>query len=312
MESMQLIRHLPEKSDRASAVAIGNFDGLHRGHQAVIAAMTLAATAEKLVPSVLTFEPHPRRFFAAHMPAFRLEKLAVKLRRLRAAGVERLAMPHFNAAFAGMEAQVFLDEVLGRQLGARVVVTGENFAFGKNRGGDSSLLRAWGATHGVNIITVPSLLADGVACSSSGVRQAIGAGDMALAKLLLGRFYALEGRVQHGDGRGAQLGFATANIALPAFLKLPAHGVYAVRATIRGVAYDAVANLGVRPTVGGQTHPSLEVHLFDYAGVLYGERMEVAFVQKLRDEKRFDSLGALTAQIAGDCAAAKIALANAG
>ncbi len=217
-------------------------------------------------------------------------------------------MPHFNAKFAALSATAFLDQVLGQQIGAKVVVTGEDFAFGKDRGGDAAMLRAWGAAHGVNVIHVPAVMVGGMACSSSAVRHAIGAGDMALAARMLGRSYAISGRVMHGDGRGAQLGFATANIALARDLKLPAHGVYAVRAMLHGKAYEAVANLGVRPTVSQGARPSLEVHLFEAPGMIYGERMEVQFVQKLRDEKKFDSLAALTHQIADDCAAAKIAL----
>lgn len=305
---MQLIRQLPAQFDRPTAVAIGNFDGLHLGHQAVLAQMVMAASAGHLVPSVLTFEPHPRRFFAPHAPHFRLKRLADKLRRLRGAGVERVYMPHFNKAFAALSATQFLDQVLARQLGARVVVTGEDFAFGKDRGGDAAMLRAWGAAQGVTIINVPAVMVDGVACSSSAVRRAIGNGDMALAATLLGRPYGLSGRVIHGDGRGAQLGFATANIALGRELKLPAHGVYAVRAVLHGKAHDAVANFGVRPTVSQGARPSLEVHLFDMSGMIYGERMEVQFVQKIRDERKFETLAALTHQIADDCAAAKIAL----
>lgn len=302
---MQLIRTLPTHADAATAVAIGNFDGLHIGHQAVLARMMLAAADAQIVPSVLTFEPHPRAFFAPHAPHFRLKRLADKLRLLRRAGVARVYMPRFNAAFAAHSAEDFLQEILARRMGAKVVVTGEDFAFGKNRGGDAAMLRAWGAAHGVTVITVPGVMVEGVACSSSAIRHAIGHGDMAVATALLGRAYNLSGRVVHGDGRGAELGFATANVALAPGLKLPAHGVYAVRAVLRGSVHDAVANLGVRPTVAHGAAASLEVHLFDMAGAMYGERMEVQFVQKIRAEQKFDSLAALTAQIAQDCDKAK-------
>jgi riboflavin kinase/FMN adenylyltransferase len=305
---MQLIRQLPAIHDRPTAVAIGNFDGLHLGHQAVLAEMVLAANAHHLVPSVLTFEPHPRRFFAPHAPYFRLKRLSTKLRRLRTAGVERVYMPHFNAAFAALTAEAFLQDVLATKLGARVVVTGEDFAFGKNRSGNVAMLRAWGPAHGMEVINVAAVMVDGVACSSSAVRQAIAGGDMAQAAMLLGRPYAIAGGVVHGDGRGAQLGFATANVALAPGLKLPAYGVYAVRALLHDKPHDGVANFGVRPTVAHGAAASLEVHLFDTPGMIYGERMEVQFIRKLRDERKFDSLAALTGQISEDCAAAKIAL----
>ena len=305
---MQLIRHLPPTETRETAVAIGNFDGVHRGHQAVIGAMVAAARAKNLIPSVLTFEPHPRRFFAPHAPAFRLERLATKLMRLRDAGVERLYMPRFNLNFAAIGAQDFLDRILAQSLGARVVVTGEDFAFGKNRGGDIHTLRAWGEAHGIDVLAVPSVLEAGHTCSSSAIRTALEAGDMAHVAELLGRAYSLAGRIVHGAGRGAGLGFATANMALPPLLKLPGYGVYAVRATVHGKTYDAVANLGVKPTVTADARPSLETHLFDFAGDMYGAKITVAFVQKIRDEQKFPGLDALIAQIGHDCAAAKTIL----
>ncbi len=229
---MKLIRRLPEASDAATAVAIGNFDGLHLGHQAVIAAMRRAAEAHGFIPSVLTFEPHPRRFFAPASPAFRLERLRVKLARLRDAGVERVYMPKFNAPFAALTAQAFLQEVLARQLGARAVITGENFAFGKDRSGDIATLRAWGSAHGVEIIAVPPVRFGEAICSSSAIRAELAVGDVVAAKHLLGRPYQLTGRVVHGDGRGRTIGFPTANVSLPPTLKLPAYGVYAVRVEI--------------------------------------------------------------------------------
>lgn len=308
---MQCIRHLPATTDRPTAVAIGNFDGLHAGHRAVIAAMVVAAKAQQLVPSVLTFEPHPRQFFAPHSPCFRLERVATKLARLREAGVARMYMPRFDAAFAAQTADDFLRGVLQQRLGAQVVVTGDDFAFGKNRGGDVTRLRAWGVAEQVEIITVPPVMVGDVACSSSAVRAAISAGDMAQAAVLLGRPYALTGRVVHGDGRGAGMGFATANVALSPALKLPAYGVYAVRAYVRGECYDAVANIGIRPTVSAAQMATLEVHLLDQAVNLYGEKMTVQFFQYIRGEQKFDGIEMLATQIARDCAAARTALAKA-
>lgn len=307
--NMQLVRHLNEFQAPPTSVAIGNFDGLHRGHRAVLDRMMQAAADGGLAPAVLTFEPHPRRFFARLAPVFRIEPLGMKLRRLRLAGVRYVFMPRFNAAFAALSAEAFLEEVLGRQLNAKAVVTGENFAFGKGRGGTVETLRAWGATHGVAIHTVAPVMAEDDICSSSAVRQALARGDVAHAGALLGHAYQLGGRVKHGDGRGRQLGFPTANIALVPGLKLPAHGVYAVRATVQDPLgerhYDGVVNLGVRPTIGGQDHASLELHLFDFAGDIYGARVTVQFVRQLRHEMKFESLAALTRQIAEDCALAK-------
>ncbi|MFM9889249.1 MAG: bifunctional riboflavin kinase/FAD synthetase [Rickettsiales bacterium] len=306
---MQLIRTLPERFDHATAVAIGNFDGVHRGHGAVLAAMLEASQAAGLVPSVLTFEPHPRRLFAPQAAMFRLEPLANKLRRLRAAGVARVYMPRFTARFAQITAEAFMHDVLGQSLGAKVVVTGENFAFGHGRGGNVALLRQWGTAQDVRIITVPPLRVAGAPCSSSAIRAVLAAGDVATAGDMLGRHYCIAGRVRHGDGRGAGLGFATANLALPPACKVPAYGVYAVRARLGSHIMDGVANLGVRPSVHANATANLEVHLFDMNAMLYGERMEVDFYAQLRGEQKFASLAELTAQIARDCDAAKAVLA---
>lgn len=302
---MQLIRELPEFADAPTAVAIGNFDGMHRGHRAVIDTMLLAAMAHSLIPSVLTFEPHPRKLFAPHAPAFRLEPLALKLRRLRDAGVARVYMPRFTRSFANVSAERFMNEVLKKSLGAKTVVTGEGFVFGKDRTGDNAALHAWGVQHAVDVVAVKPVTEAGQLCSSSAIRHALGVGDMAQVATLFGRPYQIAGRVMHGAGRGAGLGFATANISLSPRGKWPSHGVYAVRAHVNGHRYDGVANLGVRPTVESSATPNLEVHLFDTQAVLYGQRMTVDFYGKIRDEQKFDSLAALTAQIAEDCARAK-------
>jgi riboflavin kinase/FMN adenylyltransferase len=219
-------------------------------------------------------------------------------------------MPRFNAVFASLSAEAFLDDVLKRTLSVRAVVVGDNFAFGKNRGGDVAMLRAWGAANSIEVVVVPPVMVDGAPCSSSAIRAAIGAGDMKMAASLLGRPYQFTGRVMHGDGRGHTIGFATANLALPQRLKLPSYGVYAVRATVHGTTHDAVANVGVRPTVANVARPSLEVHLFDFNQTIYGASMQVQFIEKIRDEKKFHSLDALTGQIADDCVNAKTILAH--
>ncbi|MDX2094939.1 MAG: bifunctional riboflavin kinase/FAD synthetase [Alphaproteobacteria bacterium] len=308
--NMHLIRSLPALSDAMTAIAIGNFDGLHRGHQAVIDTMHAAAAARGLVPGVLTFEPHPRRFFAPASAPFRLLRLADKLAGLRALGVARVAMPRFTRAFADMPAETFLDQVLGRQLGAKIVVTGENFAFGAGRRGDRATLVAWGAAHGVEILTVPPVRIDGEICSSSTIRAAVAAGDVGRAAQWLGHPYRLSGRVVHGAGRGRSIGFPTANILLPPDLLTPAYGVYAVQAHTDNATYAGVANFGIRPTVTVDSVASLEVHLFDTLQEIYGEKLTISLVHKIRDEQKFENLAALTAQIAQDCATARDLLAR--
>lgn len=298
---MQLIRYPEAFKGPPASVAIGNFDGLHRGHLAVIGAMQASARRQMLVPSVLTFEPHPRRLFKPESPDFRLEPLSVKLRRLDAVGVEQVFMPRFDKHFASMSAETFMDEVLGRQLNAKAVITGENFAFGKGRAGNVEMLASWGAKQGIEIHTVPPVMAEDEPCSSSAVRAAIGRGDVTHATALLGRPYRLAGRVVHGDGRGRDFGFATANIAFPPGLMLPMNGIYAVRVGKRMGA----ASLGVRPTIGDQVKPSLEVHLLDFEGDLYGQKLEVDFIGWIRPEEKFASLELMVEQIERDCIRAR-------
>jgi riboflavin kinase/FMN adenylyltransferase len=306
--NMHLIRYLPETSARARAVAIGNFDGLHLGHRAVIAAMARAAEANGLVPSALTFEPHPRRFFTPGAENFRIERLSDKLRGLVRAGVKDVVMPRFNAAFASMSPEQFLDKVLGQQLNAKAVVTGKNFAFGHKRGGTIQMLRAWGESQGVEIITVPPVRVGSDICSSSAVRAAIAAGDMTQAATLLGRSHQLRGRVRHGEKRGRTIGFPTANIVPAHGLLLPPYGVYAIRAEVNGTLYDGVANLGIRPTIGSYAQATLEAHLFDFCHEIYGSSISVSLCAFIRPEQTFEGLDALKVQIAKDCETAKTIL----
>jgi riboflavin kinase/FMN adenylyltransferase len=298
---MQLIRGLPESLAQPTAVAIGNFDGFHRGHQAVIGAMKRAAEAYDLQPTILTFEPHPRRYFDPGLPPFRIERLRTKFARFMQEGVTLCVVPRFDAAFAAVTADAFMNEVLVKRLNAKVVVTGENFAFGYKRAGDSALLKRWGSYNDVDIILVPPVLVESVPCASSAIRVAVSKGDMKQAARMLGRAYMLSGRVAHGDGRGRKLGFPTANLALPDDLLLPAHGVYAVYAAIENVTYPAVANLGIRPTFGGNSRPQLEVHLLDFVQEIYGKTMRVFFSDFLRPEMTFDGIGSLALQIRKDC-----------
>ena len=271
----------------------------------MIDVMMEAATAGNLVPSVLTFEPHPRRLFAPSAPLFRIEPLGQKLRRLRDAGVRQVFMPRFDKTFASLSAQQFLDEVLGRQLHAKAVVTGENFAFGQRRSGSVAMLRDWGARQGIAIHTVPPLMVEHEICSSSAVRMALGRGDAAHAAALLGHPYRIAGRVMHGDKRGRTLGVPTANVSLLPGRKLPANGIYAAWATVHGKRYMGAASLGVRPTIGGQDVPSLEVHLLDFSGDIYGDRIAVDFIGWIRGEERFNSLSDLAQAMMNDCHVAR-------
>lgn len=308
--NMHLIRYLPAFAARESAVAIGNFDGVHLGHIAVIEAMKVEARARNLVPTVLTFEPHPRQFFVPNNPPFRLTRLSEKLEALAAQGVEVLAMPRFNATLASMSAEDFLSQMLGEALGAKAVVTGENFAFGQKRRGDCAMLKAWGEAEDVRVITVPPVRIGEAICSSSAIRAALLDGKVGEATQLLGRPYHLSGRVVHGDGRGRTLGFPTANISLAPHLLLPAHGVYAVWVRDGETTWAGVANLGVRPTVAVSNRANLEVHLFDTVQEIYEKKLRVTFVDKLRDEQHFENLDALKKQITLDCNAARARLAR--
>ncbi len=307
--NMQLIRGLPETMSRPTAVAIGNFDGLHRGHQTVIGAMRRAAEAYELLPTVLTFEPHPRTYFNPGKENFRLDRVRTKFARLEQEGVESVVIPRFNSDFASLTADAFMSDVLAKRLNAKAVVVGENFVFGYKRAGDADLLRRWGSYNDVEIITVPPVMVGDMPCSSTNVRKAVMNGEMAQAARLLGRSYMLSGRVVHGDGRGQMIGFPTANVALPHDIILPSFGVYAVYAGIGRANHMGVANVGLRPTVGGR-NPQLEVHLFDQVGDLYGKTMWVFFVKQLRAEHKFESLDMLAEQIAQDCMKARVALAG--
>lgn len=302
---MQILRHLPDYSDERAAIAIGNFDGMHLGHREVIRAVVKAARATRAVPTVLTFEPHPRKFFNPTAPNFRIAGIRDKIAQLRSMGVHQIIMPRFDAVIASMLAEDFLHRVLGNQLNAAAVVVGENFVFGNKRRGNVAMLKAWGVANKVKIVALPAVTVNGGICSSSAVREAMQRGDMPCAAALLGRPYQLNGHVVHGDGRGRMLGYPTANLAVPSNLMLPAYGVYAVKTMIANVEYRGVANIGLRPTIGVDSTPKIEVHLFDTMQDLYGKTLDVLFVHKIRDEKKFDTMENLKQQIDADAAAAR-------
>ena len=278
------------------ALTIGNFDGVHRGHRALIERVT-AKARELSVPScVLTFEPHPREFFAESRAPARLTRLRDKLELLAAAGVQRTHIARFDARFAALDAGRFIDEVLKKWLGARWLLVGRDFRFGARRAGDFSTLK----DRGFEVEAMPDVQFENNRVSSSAIRAALAAGDFALAERLLGHPYTLSGRVAHGAKLGRELGFPTANIVLrhPS----PLSGIYVVDAGERG---PGVASVGKRPTVNPVEVPLLEVHLFGETRDLYGEHLQVKFHKKLRDERKFDGLPALRDAIARDAAQAK-------
>ena len=284
------------------ALSIGNFDGVHRGHEAMLSRLVEAAEDLALPPTVLTFDPHPREFFAPDTAPPRLSTLRDKLERFAALGVARVHIARFDARLAGLTAPEFIDRVLVRALGTRWVLVGDDFRFGRGRSGDLALLRASGRTFSVE--AVPTVNFGGQRISSSAIREALGKGELERAATMLGRPYAMSGRVAHGDKRGRSLGFPTANV--PLRHKPPLSGIFAVR--VRGLGNAprlGAASLGVRPTVAAGGPPLLEVFIFDFDEAIYGRRISVEFLHKLRDEERFPDLDALTRQIRADVALAR-------
>jgi riboflavin kinase / FMN adenylyltransferase len=307
---MRLFRHFsPFPSDaRGAVVALGNFDGVHRGHQAVIARSGAVARAEQRPHGVVTFEPHPRAVFRPEDPPFRLTPLRVKAHELEALGVELMISLHFDAGFAQRSAENFVTEVLHRGLGVGHVVSGYDFVFGQGRQGDAALLQRLGQELGFGVTIVSPVASEsGSVFSATRIREHLVAGEPKPAAELLGRPWEIDGRVEHGDARGRTIGFPTANISLGDYLR-PAAGVYAVRAGIERAGtvewHDAVANLGTRPTVNG-TDLRLEVHLLGFAGDLYGQHLRVAMIDWIRPERKFAGLDELKAQIARDAATAR-------
>lgn len=289
------------------AVTVGNFDGVHRGHRGMLERMK-AKAAELGVPScVLTFEPHPREMFAPDSAPPRLTRLASKLAVLREAGVDRVHVARFDREFASQPPEKFIEDVLVGGLGCAWLLVGRDFRFGAKRAGDFALLEAAAMREGFQLEAMPEVTSAGERISSSGVRAALGRGDLEAAAVLLGRPYSIAGRVAHGDKLGRELGFATANIRLPQ--KPPLAGIFVVEALgipqAGGKAWPGVASVGVRPTVKEDAVPLLEVHLFDFSGDLYGRRIEVKFLHKLRDEAKYPDLDTLKEAIARDAADAR-------
>jgi riboflavin kinase/FMN adenylyltransferase len=315
---MRIIRHRHEMPDegRGAVVALGNFDGVHRGHRVLIEDARKEASARGRPLAVAIFEPYPREFFRPNDPPFRLTPFRAKVRLLEALQVDFLIVLEFAAIMAAMLAQDFVTDVLVRDLGIAHIVVGSDFCFGKNRAGNAAVLAYMGEMEGFGTTLVGPVLPTGGGdkISSSHIREALKEGKPTEAALLLGHWWAVEGHVAPGDKRGQTIGFPTANLKLEGVLQ-PAHGVYAVRARIegddKGARYDGVANFGTRPTFALQA-PQLEVHLFDFSGSLYGQILSVELISYLRGEQKFAGIEELKAQIARDCQAARLRLAKAG
>ncbi|MFN3748483.1 MAG: bifunctional riboflavin kinase/FAD synthetase [Sphingorhabdus sp.] len=292
---------------RGAVVALGNFDGFHLGHQAVAGEAIRQAKAAGKPAIIATFDPHPVRFFAPHVPWFRLTTLEQRQRLFAEAGADAMLVFDFDAELAATTAEDFVVKLLAERLGVSGVVTGEDFTFGKARGGNTGVLRDLGAQHGITATTVGPVTDAGGVISSSRIRDALKAGECETATRLLTRPFAIEAIVQHGDKNGRDLGFPTANMDMGHYLR-PRYGVYAVRGKLpNGRVLDGAANVGIRP----QFEPPkelLEPHFFDFAEMIYDQLIEVEFHAFLRPEGKYDSLDALIAQIAKDCEDAKAAL----
>ncbi len=284
------------------ALTIGNFDGVHRGHQAMLARLIEAAEDLRLPPAVLTFDPHPREFFQPDGAPPRLTRLRQKLELFRALGVAETFIARFDASLARLSPIAFIDDVLVHRLAVRWVLVGDDFRFGAGRAGDLATLRAHAQTFSVE--GMRTILVSDQRASSTVVRNALAAGNLEHATALLGRPYAISGRIAHGHKLGRSLGFPTANIVLRQ--RPPLAGIFAVRVHGLGDAPRAgVASLGVRPTVHNDGRPLLEVFVFDFDENVYGRRVTVEFLHKLRDEEKYDDLAALTQQIRADVAHAR-------
>ncbi|MGE5319422.1 MAG: bifunctional riboflavin kinase/FAD synthetase [Hyphomicrobiaceae bacterium] len=288
------------------AVTIGNFDGLHLGHQAMLARLQEVARSRGLPSCVLSFEPHPREFFTPEQAPARLSSLREKAEHLQRLGIDRLHVFRFDRGFSALTAETFIEQVLGRTLQARYVLVGDDFRYGAKRAGDFALLQQAGQSLGFDAEFLPTIEVAGERASSTAVRQALAAGKLEHAARLLGRPYSISGRVVHGDKLGRGIGFPTANIQLK-HNRPPLMGIFAVELCgLDSAPLPGVASLGKRPTVkGADAVPVLEVHLFDFDANVYGRRVRVDFLHKLREEEKYPDLDSLVAQIRRDVDNAK-------
>jgi len=298
---VQVFRGFPPAPEHV-ALTIGNFDGVHRGHQAMLARLVEAAEDLGLPAAVLTFDPHPREFFAPHAAPPRLSTLRDKLEQFAAHGVARVHIGRFDARLAHLSATEFIDKIMVGALKTRWVLVGEDFRFGRARAGDLELLRASARSFSVEAMGLVRSGEERI--SSSAVREALVRGDLERAADMLGRPYAISGHVAHGDKRGRGLGYPTANLILRR--KPPLSGIFAAR--VRGLGNGprrGAASVGVRPTIAAEGRPVLEVFVFDFDETIYGRRVTIELLHKLRDEERYPDLGALTRQIGIDVAQAR-------
>jgi len=293
---------------RGSILALGNFDGFHLGHQAVVNRAIQRAFHERRPAIVATFDPHPVKFFKPDVLPFRLSTLDQREELFKHAGADAMLVFEFNAALAATDAEAFVRDVLAGRIGAAGVITGDDFSFGKGRTGDPALLKTLGAQHGVIAEAVPQVLLDGERISSGRIREALIAGDTGTATHMLSRPYTIAGTVQRGDARGRELGYPTANVELGDYQR-PKYGIYAVRVTLDdGSERPGVASLGVRPMFD-PPQELLEAYIFDFDGDLYGRTIEVALHAYIREERKFDGIDALVAQMKNDEAQARRLLA---
>ena len=302
---MLVFRGYSRPAPQATALTIGNFDGVHLGHRALLERLRSVAKGDHLLPAALTFEPHPREFFAPESAPARLSTLREKLEMLAEEGVALTCVCHFNTSFAHLEAEEFIERLLVRSLQVKHLIVGDDFRFGAKRRGNFAMLQEAGGHHGFTLEAVTSVMVDGVRVSSSAVRTALADGRMEDAARFLGRPYEIDGRVVRGRQLGRQLGVPTANIRIK-HDRPPLNGVYAVE--IRGLAdtaYQGVANIGFRPSVNQGINPLLEIHLFDFNEDIYGAHLSVRFLHKLRDERKFSDIDALKSRISQDVESAR-------
>lgn len=297
---MLIRRGIPHQADAPVALTIGNFDGVHLGHQAMLARLKQAAAARGLPSCVMTFEPHPREFFAPDQAPTRLTNLREKFDLLAGFGVDRVQLVRFNFDFARIAAEEFVNRILVQGLAARWLLVGDDFRFGARRAGDFAMLEREGPRQGFEVAAMESVVRDGLRVSSTAVRDTLAAGNMEGAARLLGRPYSISGRVVGGEKLGKRLGFPTANIQLK-HNRPPVKGIFVVE--VHGLGertLPGVASLGVRPTIRAGGRPTLEVHIFGFGQSIYGAHLRVDFLHKLRDEEKYPDLESLRRQIALD------------
>lgn len=293
---MQVFRHFHQADGQPLALAIGNFDGMHLGHQALLKRLIEVARAQGLKSAVMTFEPHPREFFTPEQAPSRLASLREKLEFFAEAGVEYVYVCHFNQCFAKVSAEAFMQDILRKAMNVQAILVGEDFRFGAGRKGSITDFQ----TAGFQLVSLPNVLLAGKRVSSTAVRDALASGRLDEAADLLGRPYSTSGKVVHGDKLGRQLGYPTANVHMR-HDRPPLFGVYAVKLEGLGSAFlSGVASLGVRPTIKANGKPKLEVHLFDFDREIYGKHVRVHFLHKIRDEMKFADLDTLKQWIKAD------------